>query len=180
VVLPPVAYGVTRYGSMFPGAVGITPPTLRAMLIEILDSLAQQELEPRLIVNSHFEPEHLSAVREAAGESRALLLDLTRRHHAERIGGEFQRGAAHAGRYETSLVLATHPELVDVVTMRGLPAVDVDMPAAMAEGRHDFLAMGMDRAYCGAPAESSAEEGSTTLSVLAEMVVDAIVDWNNA
>ena len=35
----------------------------------------------------------------------------------------------------------------------------IDMPAAIAAGQTDFMAMGMDRAYCGAPAEATAEEG---------------------
>ena len=43
--------------------------------------------------------------------------------------------------------------------MRRLPAYELNMPAAMAAGQTDFLAMGMDRAYCGAPAEATAVEG---------------------
>ena len=79
------------------------------------------------------------------------FLDLTRRVVAEQLTPEFQSGAAHAGRYETSLVLATRPELVEAEIMRRLPAYELNMPAAMAAGQTDFLAMGMDRAYCGAP-----------------------------
>jgi creatinine amidohydrolase len=50
----------------------------------------------------------------------------------------------------------------------------VNMPAAMAAGQTDFLAMGMDRAYCGAPAEASAREGDATLGTLAALLVELI------
>jgi creatinine amidohydrolase len=58
--------------------------------------------------------------------------------------------------------------------MRRLPAYQLDMPAAMAAGQTDFLAMGMDRAYCGAPAEASADEGAATLATLSRLLVDLI------
>jgi creatinine amidohydrolase len=48
------------------------------------------------------------------------------------------------------------------------------MPAAMAAGQTDFLAMGMDRAYCGAPAEATAAEGEETLATLSRLLVDLI------
>ncbi len=58
--------------------------------------------------------------------------------------------------------------------MRRLPAYELNMPAAMAAGHTDFLAMGMDRAYCGAPAEASAQEGEATLATLTRLLVDLI------
>src|SRR5207302_2311173 len=103
-----------------------------------------------------------------------LYLDLVRRRNAERLTDEFRRGSCHAGRYETSLVLADAPELVDVETMSELPAFEVSMPAEMAAGHTDFLAMGMDRAYCGAPAEASAAEGRATFETLTEMLVELV------
>ena len=103
------------------------------------------------------------------------FLDLTRRAVAEQLTPEFKSGAAHAGRYETSLVLATRPELVEAETMRRLPAYELNMPAAMAAGQTDFLAMGMDRAYCGAPAEATAGRGRRRRSPrLSRLLVDLI------
>jgi creatinine amidohydrolase len=48
----------------------------------------------------------------------------------------------------------------------------IDMPAATAAGRTDFVAMGMDEAYCGAPAEASAERGEPTVGTLAALLVE--------
>jgi creatinine amidohydrolase len=164
-VLPGMPYGVTRYGSAFPGTVSITEETLRSLVTEIAGSVGTL-----VLVNSHFEPEQVDTLRSTG----LPLLDLTRRRNAERLTEEFRSGSCHAGRYETSLVLADRPELVHAERMTALEERHVDMPAAIREGRTDFLAMGMDEAYCGAPAESSAEEGRATYDTLADMVVELI------
>jgi creatinine amidohydrolase len=169
-VLPPLAYGVTNYASSFPGAISIGEETLRALVTDIRDSLAAQGFPRLVLVNNHLEPEHVRTLRELG----LPLLDLTRRANAERLTEEFRSGSCHAGRYETSLVLAARPELVDRERMTALEAKMVDMPAAIAEGRTDFLALGMDRAYCGAPAEATAAEGERTFETLTEMLVELI------
>ena len=173
VVLPALAFGVTRYGAAFAGAVGISEATLHAVVLDVAASVAQQGFRRLVIVNNHFEPEQVATLRAAAADAGALYLDLVRRRNAQRLTDEFRRGSCHAGRYETSLVLADAPRLVDSV-VADLPANEVDMPAAMAAGRTDYVAMGMDRAYCGAPAEASAEEGRATFEILTDMLVELV------
>ena len=174
VVLPPLPFGVTRYGAAFAGAVGISEATLRAIVLDVAASLDAQGFRRLVIVNNHLEPEQVATLRAAAQEAGALYLDLVRRRNAERLTDEFRRGSCHAGRYETSLVLAAAPQLVDGDAMARLPAVEVDMPAAIAAGRTDFRAMGMDDAYCGAPAEATADEGRTTFETLTDMLVELV------
>jgi creatinine amidohydrolase len=164
-VLPAVPYGVTRYGSAFPGAVSIGEETLRSLVTEIADTA-----RPLVVVNSHFEPEQVETLRSTG----LPLLDLTRRKNAERLTDEFRSGSCHAGRYETSLVLAEQAELVHVDRMLALDERHVDMPAAIRAGQTNFAAMGMDQAYCGSPAEASAEEGRQTFETLTEMLVELI------
>ncbi|MBS1869700.1 MAG: creatininase family protein [Actinobacteria bacterium] len=173
-VLPALPFGVTRCGAGFAGAVGIDAAALKAVVAGVNASVLEQGFRRLAIVNNHFEPGQVQALREAAAETGALYLDLVRRANAERLTDEFRRGSCHAGRYETSLVLARRPELVDAEAMAGLPAVEVDMPAAMAAGNDDFRAMGMERAYCGAPAEASAAEGEETLETLTRLLVELV------
>jgi creatinine amidohydrolase len=173
VVLPPLHFGVTRYAAAFAGAIGISEATLRAIVLDLSQALDQQGFRRLVIVNNHFEPEQVATLRAAAEEAGALYLDLVRRRNAQRLTDEFRRGSCHAGRYETSLVLADAPELVDP-EHADLPTNEVDMPAAMAAGRTDFVAMGMDRAYCGAPAEATAEEGRATFETLTDMLVELV------
>jgi creatinine amidohydrolase len=169
-VLPPFAYGVTRYAAAFPGAVSIGDETLRALVTDVRSSLAAQGFSRLVLVNNHLEPEQVRTLRELD----LPTLDLTRRANAERLTDEFRSGSCHAGRYETSLVLAVRPELVDRERMSALDAKMVDMPAAIREGRTDFIALGMDQAYCGEPADASAEEGRQTFETLTEMLVELI------
>jgi creatinine amidohydrolase len=175
-LLPALPFGVTRYGSAFPGGVTIGEATLRALVVEICRSLAAQGLGRIVIVNNHFEPEQVRTLREAAEEvgGAVRLLDLTRAENARRLTDEFRSGSCHAGRYETSLVLADEPGLVRRERMEALESKMIDMPAAIAAGQTDFIAMGMDRAYCGAPAEATAEEGDRTFATLTKLLVELI------
>jgi creatinine amidohydrolase len=173
-VLPTLNYGVTRFGAAFPGAVSVSEATLHALVVDVCGSLAAQGFPRIVVVNNHFEPAHVETLRKATAEAGVAYLDLVRRRHAVRLTDEFQSGACHAGQYETSLVLADQPSLVDTATMATLPPVPVNMPAAMADGRTDFVTMGMDRAYCGTPAAATVAEGQSTFDVLTEMLVEAV------
>lgn len=178
-VLPPLAYGVTRYAAGFPGAVHVAEDTLRALVVDVCTSLATDGLTRIAIVNHHFEPEHVGVLRSAVETLResglhAELLDLTRRRTAERLTEEFRRGSCHAGQYETSLVLASRPELVHPEIARNLPALEVAMPAAIAAGKHSFRDMGMHQSYCGAPAQATAAEGRQTWSVLCDLLIEMV------
>ena len=164
-VLPAVPYGVTRYASDFPGAISISVDTLRSLVVELCSGL-----ERVVLVNSHLEPEQVRVLRELGRP----LLDVTRRHAAERLTEEFRAGAGHAGRYETSLVLADRPDLVNRERMRTLEAKMIDMPAAIRSGQTSFVAMGMDQAYAGAPAAATAEEGEQTFATLTDMLIELI------
>jgi creatinine amidohydrolase len=179
-ILPPLPYGVTRYSAMFRGAVSISQETLHALVMEVCVSLVDQGFRHLVVVNNHFEPEHVATLRHAVATVNAEhgdpigYLDLVRRRNVARLTEEFRSGASHAGRYETSLVLADHPELVDTDVMRELPEVPTDLAHAINEGQKDFLAMGMDRAYSGAPAKATPEEGLSTFDTLTEMLVEVI------
>jgi creatinine amidohydrolase len=175
-VLPPLAYGVTRYACAFSGAVSVSEATLKALVMDVCSSLAAQGFSQVVLVNNHLEPEQVQTLREVAEELApgVRLLDLTRRRNAERLTEEFRAGSCHAGRYETSLVLAAEPALVGRERMATLESRMIDMPAAIAAGRTDFTAMGMDQAYCGAPAEASAEEGERTFATLTEMLIEVV------
>jgi creatinine amidohydrolase len=175
-VLPPLPYGITRYGAAFPGGVSIGEATLRALVVEIAESLAAQGFRRIVLVNSHFEPEQVRTLREVVAElgGPVRLLDLTRRRNAEQLTEEFRSGSCHAGRYETSLVLADAPELVHRERMLTLESKMIDMPTAIAAGQTDFMAMGMDRAYCGTPAEATAVEGERTFETLTKLLIDLV------
>ncbi|HEX6337776.1 MAG TPA: creatininase family protein [Jiangellaceae bacterium] len=180
-ILPSLPYGVTRFGAALAGAVSVAEATLHALVTDICRSLAAQGFGRVVIVNNHFEPEHVAVLRRAVQELRkdgapVALLDVLRRRNVQRLTAEFQAGESHGGSYETSMILAERSDLVDTEWMRALPHVPVNMAAAIAEGHTDFVAMGMPDGYCGAPAKSTAQEGVATLETLTDMLVELIRD----
>lgn len=184
-ILPTLPFGVTRYAGSFTGCVHVEEATLHAMIVDVARSLASQGFDRLVVVNCHFEPEHVRtlhrALDAAASETACVpgYLDLTRRERARRLTEEFQRGQSHADRYETSLVLAERPELVDESLAHTLPTVSVNMARAIAEGADEFRSMGLERAYAGSPAEASVAEGESTFAILVEMlgeIVRAVAD----
>jgi creatinine amidohydrolase len=178
-VLPPLAYGVTRYSAGFSGAIHIDEETLRRVVVEVCRSLAAQGFRHVALVNNHFEPEHVQTLHRALDELedeglRVGYLDLTRKERATRLTDEFRSGECHAGRYETSLVLAARPELVDREAMTALPYVPVNLASVIADGMKDFRDMGLVQAYCGSPAEATREEGEESFMILTELTIELV------
>lgn len=173
VVAPAVPYGVTDFAAGFAGAVSIPAAALTAFLRAVIDAHLAAGAAHVCLVNNHLEPAHDAAVRAAlegvAPEQASVACPLTRRW-ARTLSAEFKSGACHAGRYETSLVLAAAPALVREGAQRALPAVPISLSDGIRAGQHTFREMGMTEAYAGAPAEASAEEGRAQLELLAQMI----------
>jgi creatinine amidohydrolase len=124
-------------------------------------------------VNNHLEPAHDAAVRAAAeGLSGACVASPLRRRWAKTLGDEFLSGACHAGRYETSLVLAAGGRVSD--EHRALPPLGISLSDAIRDGQSRFRDIGMDRAYTGAPADASRDEGDGLYEKLVAMIVGEV------
>ncbi|HEX9638683.1 MAG TPA: creatininase family protein [Acidobacteriota bacterium] len=172
VILPPLSFAVSEFGADFDGTVGIGAATETRVVGELLAALARQRFRELLVINSHLEPAHVEALKTAIadlprGELTIRFPDIRRRRFARLLGAEFQSGACHGGRYETSLVLAEQPELVRQELGAALPPLPIDLAAAIREGQRSFREAGMARAYCGDPAAASAAEGELLFEALA-------------
>jgi creatinine amidohydrolase len=174
-ILPPIAYAVTSFAGEFQGTVGIGEHAARHVLDDLFTSLAAQGVRALAIVNHHLEPAHLAVLREAAVNApkrlRIAFADQTRKPHALALGDEFRSGDCHAGRYETSLLLACAPARVREETRRELEPRWLGLVAAMRAGKRTFGEIGADTAYFGDPRAATAEEGERLLAALADMVV---------
>jgi creatinine amidohydrolase len=177
-ILPSLEFAVTRYTRRFAGPIHVSEETLHAMVVDVCASLISTGFRHIVVVNNHFEPEHvqtlhrsLDTVIERTG-CEVGYLDLTRRERSARLTEEFRKSECHAGRYETSLVLADHPELVNEAVMRNLPEVPISLVKVMAAGLKDFVEMGLTQAYNGAPALATAAEGESIYAALTDMLVD--------
>jgi creatinine amidohydrolase len=179
-VLPALAYAPAPFADEFPGTLSIRPETMAALVEDLAAALARRRVAVLALANSHFDPAQVSALRDAVarieerGAIRVAFPDLTRRALASRLPEEFRSGSCHAGRYETSIVLAERPELVDERRARELPPRPVSLVDAIRAGQPTFGAAGLGHAYCGAPAEASAAEGREIVAVLGAILAESV------
>lgn len=179
VVAPPVPYGVTEYARSFAGAITIPPAVLTAFLRAVVDGLLAQGFSHVCLVNNHLEPEQDRAVRAALDgvpAGRASVACPLVGRWARQLSDEFRRGECHAGRYETSLVLAGDAARVRKAKAASLPEVPVSLSKQIKAGVSEFVAMGLTEAYAGAPAAGTVAEGEALYEVLGEMIATEILE----
>lgn len=175
VTFPPVAYTLTDFANAFSGTVSLKADTARALIGGVIEGIVHAGFTRVLVCNHHLEPAHFKLVHEAAALARTAtgakiaVADHRRLPHGPRLGEEFMHGGSHAGGYETSLMMAAAPHLVDETARRALPDLQVDLPAQIKAGKKDFLECGGVDAYFGAPAAATAEEGHRLFEILAEI-----------
>lgn len=176
VIAPAISYGVTECASGFPGAVSVPASVLTGYLAAVADGLIAQGIRHVCLVNNHLEPAHDAAVRAAATgrEGKVSVACPLTRKWARTLSDEFKSGACHAGRYETSIVMAAAPEMVDDAMRAVLQPVPISLSDKLREGVTTFAAMGMELAYAGDPAAATIEEGEQQIARLADMVVGEI------
>lgn len=177
-VLPALPYGVTDFAAGFAGTVSVPFEVVRDLARAVVEGALRTGFSAVVVLSAHFEPANLRALREGvdaavANGARAVFVDVTRRPHPARLGDEFQSGACHAGRYETSLVMAAAPFLVQDERAYDLPPNPVSLSDAIRAGQQTFLEAGGPDAYFGAPAEATPAEGETLLNSLANIYVEA-------
>ena len=177
VACPTVPYGVTHYASEFAGAITLSAATTEAVLRELCAAYRAVGFERVAVVNNHLEPAHVEAIsRAVAAVDGAIFPNQLTKRWGRTLGEEFRRGECHAGSYESSLVLASRPDLVDDVVRATLPEVPISLSKAIREGKTTFKAMGSARGYFGSPATASVAEGHLRYADLVEMIVTDVCE----
>lgn len=176
VIAPAIGYGVTDCAAGFPGAVSVPADVLTAYVAAVCDGLLAQRIRHVCLVNNHLEPAHDAAIRavlEGRERKVSVACPLTKKW-ARTLSEEFKSGACHAGQYETSIVMAAAPELVDEAARQALPPVPISLSKQLAAGVTTFAAMGLALAYAGDPKAATVEEGERLIQRLAERVVGEV------
>jgi len=177
VMFPAITYSLTDFAAPFAGTVSLNADVARSLISGVLNGIASGGFATIVVINHHLEPAHFRVVHEAAKSittARVIVADHRRPPTGPLLGHEFMHGGAHAGQYETSLMLAAAPELVDEAARAALPDLNVSLVDAIKTGAKNFVEAGGPDAYFGTPASASVEEGNKLFEILSDAVVSLI------
>ena len=164
-IAPPLAYGASGEHEGFAGTLSIGHAALRAVLVELGRS-AGAWVSRLVFVNGH--GGNLPTVAEAAVQLRAEGRDVAW------SGCVVPGGDAHAGRTETSLLLALDPGVVGPDRVPGNTAPLGELLPAMREGGVTAVS---PNGVLGDPAGASAEEGERLLASMTDTLLATITRW---
>jgi mycofactocin precursor peptide peptidase len=166
VVAPAVSYGASGEHEDFPGTLSIGHEALALLLVELGRS-ASRWTDRVLLVNGH--GGNVPTVRSAVVRLRAEGRDVA-------WVACSQPGAdAHAGAFETSLLLALAPETV----RRDAAEAGATQPLAhlMARLRAGGVRSVSPNGVLGDPAPASADAGAAALAAMVEEAADRLLRW---
>ena len=181
-VLPALPVAPAPFAAAFAGTINTPAETTTRIVTAIARSLAAHGIRLTALANAHHDPAHVDALRAAVsavaeeGDATLVFPDLTRRRWAEQLTDEFRSGACHAGRYESSVVLAERPDAVHIEVMRSLPPNPASLVDAIRSNRKTFADAGGADAYFGFPADASAEEGRQIIDTLGAILEQAVLE----
>jgi creatinine amidohydrolase len=193
-VMPLVAYGLDEHHIDFPGTVSVEIETLIGYVADAAASPARHGFDHLLIVNGH--------------GSNAPIADLAARRVVLRTGivcgavsanaaidptlaeptfSQMRRsapgGVAHAGEYETAMMLHLRPELVQMGrAVRELGQVkqtffNWDHPAPSALSWQDWWSRMSDSGVCGDPTVATPEFGQALFETTVENLVRLVREF---
>jgi creatinine amidohydrolase len=167
-VAPPVAYGASGEHAAFPGTLLVGHEPLAALIVELVRS-ARAAFRGVVLVNAHGGNEAALATvaRRCAGEGDDVLV----------WGTVLPGGDAHAGRTETSLMLALDAGAVrmDLAEPGCTEPIERLLPRLRAEGVRPVSSNGV----LGDPTGASAEEGRVLFDALvADLVASVAQHWS--
>ncbi|MGQ9717088.1 MAG: creatininase family protein [Anaerolineae bacterium] len=184
-VMPLVAYGLDEHHMDFPGTVSVNMQTLIAYVSDVAMSPARHGFTHILIVNGHGSNAAIAdlAARRVVLETGAICgavspnaaIDPTL---AEPTFSQMRRsgpgGVAHAGEYETAMMLHLRPDLVQMDrAVREIGQIkrtyfNWDHPEPSALGWQDWWSRMSESGVCGDPTVATAEFGRALFETTVE------------
>jgi len=181
-IAPTVRVGCSSHHLGFPGTLSISDSTFGAIVADLIHSLARGGFRKIVLIPTHggnFAP--LGAALEQIGtvdgvEIRALtdvrvllaIAQLGESDHEVPLGC----GGLHAGEWETSMLLAIHPDLVDMT--RAEPGYTGNLQEALATLFHAGVDSISANGVLGDPAAASAEHGQRYWDLAVDLVLASV------
>lgn len=197
-IVPPYYWGINVVSGSFPASYGVRPELMREITADLLAGMARDGFRHVFCFSGHGDALHnrtlyegVRAGRERSGVDASFVLEPALAHRLGldpgdpclTVHGDDPDAAAaqgpyadvHAGRWETSVMMHAHPELVREDIRAALAATDLG-PAELAVWRRGFddARHTTPLGYFGDPAAAGRAEGRRTHTVSAHLAADAI------
>ena len=187
-VAPTLCYGNSHHHHPFSGVLSLTSATYMTVLTEVLEDLVRSGFRKIMVLNGHGGNAEANMVVGLDMVNRlghpitiatANYWDVARASIFQTQAPQRGRFPGHSGFFETSVVLALRPDLVDQQVAAGLPdglVEDVGLYGAMSGATvqvHGAWAAGPG--YTDFPSEASAEVGRAYLDLMVNSLADLMV-----
>jgi creatinine amidohydrolase len=178
--LPTCPVGKSNEHSSWPGTLTLSAATLMAMWSEIGASVAAAGVKKLILLNSH--GGQIAPMDIVARDLRVKHGMLTVAANWFGMGlpeglisADEERFGIHAGEVETSMMLALHPGLVDMVQARDFPTRQVELTGHLGLSPAGKLGWQMQdlnaTGACGNAAAATSEKGATLVNNAARQLV---------
>ena len=180
VLCPPIPYGLSEHHMAFPGTLTLRPPTFTALVLEVVESLAQWGLRRVLVVNGH--GGNIDALRLVARTARrdhgslvaAIMWAVLA---SDEIAGRVTSPTyGHACEVETSVAMilapdSLRPERIGEPAWRAAPD-PLTLPQRAIVDRATWLHEWSEDGALGDPRLASREFGQAVVDVAYQRAVD--------
>jgi creatinine amidohydrolase len=148
---------------------------------------AANGLRDVVVVSQHIDPPHVLAWEEACKRAAAdtgaraienyerMVFDDLRTNALRGLLGRWPSGDSHAGLFETSVMLAARPDLVDAEALGRLEPAPMDFEEDLRRAR-DFRDLGNGLGYTGDPAAGHPETGRLLVRRYTRAYGDLVVE----
>ena len=183
-VAPTVRVGCSHHHLSFPGTLSLSDETFAAVVADLVSSLAGGGFQRIVLVPTHggnFAP-LAAAVEALAPEHRALVVAITdlgllfrvAQLAADEFGVPLAEGGLHAGEWETSMLMVSHPGMVrgDRAEAGFVGELEEALGRMFEGGTAAVAANGV----IGDPTQASAEHGRRYWEVAVEAALEAVED----
>lgn len=191
VIAPVFCFGNSHHHMPFGGTLSFTSPTYIQGVTEVLLGLVNCGFRKLVVLNGHGGNTDSNAVvgldlvhrlGQNVTVATGAYWDIARPRIVERglMDGKIIPG--HAGRFETSLVLALRPDLIDPAVLAQTPevipqgALFGDLSGATVQAHGGWAAT---PGYTDNPAAATAAEGAAILDVIVERVAEFLLAFGN-
>lgn len=177
ILLPALPFGESLTLSDFPGTITLRPEILAEVLRDISNSLIKSNVQGLIVINGHYgNMKPLESIKQSLMESESFPILIINFPGLDQIVSEIceSRPAGnnfyHADEFETSLVLAIHPE---GVRMEKAVPVYPDIPSG-EDGEGVFISSFNPIGSFGDPTKADAEKGERLLSELVDKSMELV------